>query len=334
MFERRGTLGRMLIPDHWFEAHRRVESPDGRVRTFYRWGWSVDEPDAAERHAEERLDRAEQRFLAGGEVPSRIAKSTYGVEGTPIREEVIGRFDRHVLTRNTYGATCLNTPDGFFADIDVEDCFGLFFGAAVLVGLGTASIIAFNGFGIPLEPGLIFFLAVIPCLVVAVVIAAIVERLFGNSVDRSRRRIESFLDDHPDWTVRLYKSPNGWRTLVTHRPISSEEPEVGEMFDAIGADPRYVALCRRQKCFRARLTGKPWRMGIEEPLRPRGVWPVDPEDEDERDDWIESYEKLARRYAACRLVEVYHPAPVHPDLQRLVRMHDQLCNAETDLPLA
>jgi hypothetical protein len=38
--------------------------------------------------------------------------------GTPIREEVLERRDESVMTRNSYGAHCLNTENVAIADID------------------------------------------------------------------------------------------------------------------------------------------------------------------------------------------------------------------------
>lgn len=37
----------------------------------------------------------------------------------PIREEIIGRAGDAVITRNGYGACCLNVPNVLFGDVDV-----------------------------------------------------------------------------------------------------------------------------------------------------------------------------------------------------------------------
>lgn len=41
-----------------------------------------------------------------------------GADGVPIREENLAEHGSTVITRNSYGARCLNTPDVLFADID------------------------------------------------------------------------------------------------------------------------------------------------------------------------------------------------------------------------
>ena len=130
----------MLIPDYWEEARRVVRRPDGRERTIRRWGWSLESPEAARRHADQRVAEAADRFLAGDDVPGRIARKAYGDGQTPIREEVIARFDRHVLTRNVYGATCLNTPDAAFADIDVPEPPGCVVGVCAALAASAAGM--------------------------------------------------------------------------------------------------------------------------------------------------------------------------------------------------
>src|SRR5688572_18341267 len=64
-------------------------------------------------------------------------------------------------------------------------------------------------------------------------------------------------------------------------------------------DPVYRRMCRNQRCFRARVSPKPWRIGLTEHLRPRpGVWPVKPERLPQRNEWIRRYESQAGGVAA------------------------------------
>jgi hypothetical protein len=51
-------------------------------------------------------------------LPRREVRSNYGVEGVPIREQIVQRDGDVIITRNSYGALCLNSPDVLFADID------------------------------------------------------------------------------------------------------------------------------------------------------------------------------------------------------------------------
>lgn len=44
-----------------------------------------------------------------------------GAEGVPIREEIVEVHGTTIITRNAYGAGCLNTPDVLFVDLDFEE---------------------------------------------------------------------------------------------------------------------------------------------------------------------------------------------------------------------
>jgi len=109
----------MIVPEYWAEAEERVRV-DGRQRTLKRFGWSdVSEQDARE-NARERVREAAARARAGESVRTADQKVAYnGADGLPIREQIIERHGDSVITRNSYGALCLNTPNVLFADIDV-----------------------------------------------------------------------------------------------------------------------------------------------------------------------------------------------------------------------
>ena len=57
---------------------------------------------------------------------------------------------------------------------------------------------------------------------------------------------------------RIYRTHSGCRVICTSVPVSwGWEAESFMRF--LRADPEYIKLCRIQKCYRARLTPKPWR---------------------------------------------------------------------------
>ena len=104
----------MIVPIHWAEA-RKQHKVSGRQITVRRYGWS-DTSDA-----EARVDEALRRILAGEPLARREPLVSYnGADGVPIREEILSRHGAQVITRNSYGAHCLNSPDALFADIDFE----------------------------------------------------------------------------------------------------------------------------------------------------------------------------------------------------------------------
>ena len=87
-------------------------------------------------------------------------------------------------------------------------------------------------------------------------------------------------------------------------------------------------MCLNQRCFRARLSAKPWRIGITTHLRPRpGVWPVDAARLPLRQAWVDHYERQAAAYAACRFVDTLGSGMVDLRVQPVVELHDRECRA-------
>ncbi len=274
----------MEVPEFWAEARRRRRERTRQV-TVRRFGWSNLSQADAQAMAEARVDEAFARVLAGDKLERRERKVAYnGAKGLPIREEVLGRYGQVVITRNSYGAHCLNTPDVLFADIDFPTspgCAILLVTGALLLCLGIFLTYSFGWLG--LTASLI--------VVVSVVLTSAVQRIWqatiaarGGHSTICRGRVERFVARHPGWNVRLYLTPVGMRLLATHQTFDPNSAEVQEFFTAVKADRRYQQMCLRQNCFRARVTAKPWRIGISAHLRPRpGVWPVAPERKAGRD---------------------------------------------------
>ena len=135
--------------------------------------------------------------------------------------------------------------------------------------------------------------------------------------------------------LRVYRTPAGLRVLATHRTFDPSDPEVNECFRALGVDPLYARMCYNQKCFRARVSPKPWRVGIDQRLRPRpGAWPVAPEWLPGRAEWVAAYEEAARGFAACRYIDSFGRGGVHPAVRAVMNLHDALARATSELPLA
>jgi hypothetical protein len=325
----------MIVPEFWAESQKPL-SLNGRSVTIRRWGWSDTGQSEAERMAEARLQDAIIQIETGSDLQRREPKVPYnGADGVPIREEIVSRHGETVITRNSYGAKCLNTPNALFIDIDypeVSGCGFLFWNVAFYLLAGLAV-----GFFL-----MIWWLAVIIWILglsLAVMTTRLKRHLSGSSRDgfeeRCKKRIEAFLQRNPDWHLRLYATPNGLRLLAMHRPFSPEEPAVAECFSALGADPIYVRMCRHQKCFRARVSAKPWRAGIATHLKPRpGVWPVADIHRQRRAAWLEQYDRASSSYAACRFLESLGSRTEDPEIRSVQQLHDELCQANSKLPIA
>jgi hypothetical protein len=316
----------MIVPDFWAEARKQHRKGNKQV-TVRRFGWSdVSQADAM-KMAEARVAEALARVLAGENLDRREPKTAYnGAFGVPIREEVLSRHGEEVITRNSYGAHCLNTPEALFADVDFSLSGNGRVACAVFVFLGALSI--FCGLHWKLAVGL-FILSLSFAGLLDWRATRLITAARGGPERIARRRIENFLARHPAWNLRLYKTPAGLRLLATHQPFDPAAAEVKEFFSAVGTDPVYARMCTNQKCFRARLTAKPWRVGISAHMRPRpGVWPVDPDRVHLRQEWVAHYETLAPKFAACHFLESIGSGVVHERIRAVIDLHDRESRAQ------
>lgn len=142
----------------------------------------------------------------------------------------------------------------------------------------------------------------------------------------------TWVDQYPGWGWRLYRTRAGVRLLATHQPIGSAEPICGVAFKFFKADWLYQKLCVNQKCFRARLTPKPWRCGV---VKPEVRWPwKDAKAEAVFRRWETDYTQAAGSFSVCRLIGQVGSAAVHPNLSALLKFHDAETRVDSSLPLA
>jgi hypothetical protein len=325
----------MIVPKFWAEARAKKRTARKQV-TVRRFGWSDESEAAAWAMADARAKAALAEILEGGKVARRERRQPYnGSEGVPIREEIIATHGQMVLTRNSYGAVCLNTPNVFFADIDFNDDASCVLCGIVVTCLSLGGIYV----GAAVHSWLVMLLAVAGAIILGVWMSynlhKIIVQVRGGQERIAKSRVESFLRGHPDWNFRVYRTPAGLRVLATHATFDPNAPAVAECFRALGTDPIYVRMCSRQHCFRARVSPKPWRIGIGHHLRPRpGVWPVDPAQLPERQRWIEGYERAAKDFASCRFLESLGSGTVDSAVADVQQIHDELCRAGSELPIA
>ena len=125
----------MFIPRYWSEASSCERLPGRHQVTLHRFGWSSTTQDDADVHARQRLEEALDAFRQGGTdglngMSRRERRVAYaGHDGLPIREEIVLEDERSqtVVTRNSYGALCLNTTQAMFVDVDRPEVKGEFF---------------------------------------------------------------------------------------------------------------------------------------------------------------------------------------------------------------
>lgn len=136
--------------------------------------------------------------------------------------------------------------------------------------------------------------------------------------------IRHLCEKSPLLSARLYRTAHGWRVILREPGLSVGSSRESELFVALQADPLYVNLCRRQLCWRARLSPKPFYRGLKR-------YPLPDSAQQRADEWIAAYEAATRGVAVCRLVETFGPPLRDP----MVELHDSATLAlKPDLELA
>lgn len=324
----------MIVPEYWSEAKEQIQV-DGRTRTLKRFGWSdTSESDAYEK-AKERTHEAAKRALAGESVRTTDYKVVYGgVVGLPIREEIIERHGESIITRNSYGALCLNTPDVMFTDIDVpQPTHGRLTAALFFVILAIGFWARFE-----LSAWWPFLVSIVAATILSSPIASRIAKAIAafrqDPFEAALLRIESFAEQNPSWLLRVYRTPKGYRVLVMHSTFDPSQEESFTFMKTVVSDPIYMRLCRSQKCFRARLSPKPWRIDVEH-IRPRpGVWPIKAEHMERRRQWVDAYERKSAAYASCQYVTTFGSGRACRECEQVRAIHDRHCKTDSNLPIA
>lgn len=288
----------MKIPEYWARATAEEIASDGHKVAFTCWRWSDDSPAHAEQVALTTAKRLLARLLQG----DSLERYDYG--RGPLREEVLNRLcdaDKQpvvAVTRNRAGAIILNTARAAFLDLDFPP-------TPVVQQLG--SLLGWLWGKRPEPPE---------------------ARQETEILDR----LEQYVAEHPSHGFRVYRTCAGVRALATGGLFEPTAPATIGMFEHLKADPLYIRLCQGQECFRARLTPKPWRCGCSPN---RVAWPRDQDIDQQRfERWEAEYAARQDGFATCRFVKTLGNPHVHPDLDPIIQLHDQMTRCHEDLPLA
>jgi len=100
-------------------------------------------------------------------------------------------------------------------------------------------------------------------------------------------------------------------------PIGAEALDI---LQQLNSDELYVRLCRSQKCFRARLTPKPWRMDCAKaPYRyPR----TEEHQQQSHEEWVNSYNRKAANFSVCNSVEGFMSNETSETANTILKVHD------------
>lgn len=347
----------MIIPTHWAEAEITYRSKHRKNVRIKRMGWSMVSYEDAFAMAQQRCEEALREKKKNPNVPWRDLKVAYnGADGMPIREEVLEQTPAYTITRNGYGAACLNTPNVLFVDVDfmpeylaketifsflypfLYGVFGWVVGKLVgyqlyLLSDKAVSQVTYSTAGA-------FVGILIACLA-----AVFTHKVKAKSKEkREAETLQNMHDDclnlvkahavqNPKWNWRVYRTPHGMRLLATHNTFDPRSDDVQACFDFFKADYLYASMCKLQNCFRARVSPKPWRIDMYA-LEPRTVWPLGEKAKEKRDAWVTTYDALARNYASCRYLCDVGSGTVCAEAKQVVLAHDEKARALVNLSLA
>ena len=146
---------------------------------------------------------------------------------------------------------------------------------------------------------------------------------FGQKLSPEQKLLQTLRDlcaTDASLGARLYRTHSGWRIMLAGEGLKPDSARMHEICRILHADPLYESLCSRQQCWRARLSPKPYRVGV--PGYPR---PVDSESvhTTEAQNWLMRYESACSGKAVCRLVDCIGCAISGA----AVELHDRLTSA-------
>lgn len=327
----------MLIPRYWSRAESQATTPDGRPVRFHVWRGARGSAAEAQAAADQAVQRIAERIRRGEGFPER-----YAYADRPLREEVVRELPGvggaeapdAAITRNSYGALVLNAARAFFIDVDLAEGDSPREQAPPPQPAAPAQSLWGLVDSLPLPGGL----------------RSIVDSLrpsapsgggpaapppgpaTGDPASAALDRLRRWVAARPEWRVRVYRTYAGLRYLVTHAPFSPADGEVQAAMQALGTDPQYIRLCQVQKSFRARLTPKPWRIGVPNP--PARFPYEDAGEERAMREWAARYDAASAGRSTCRFMEEIGSGTEHPDVVPIRALHDEQTKATSGLPLA
>lgn len=287
----------MKIPPYWASVRFEGKDREGRSQTFAASGWSFASLQAAKDEATARAKRIFDRVTTGQTL------NTYDYSDQPIREEIIQEVfagDAHIatVTRNRYGALVLNCRNVLFVDVDFPPVKGGGFLDSLLLVFSRKRR----------------------------------EERLRAVVGDTVRGVEAWARDNPAHSFRLYRTKEGLRLLFTDREYEPNAAETDAILAGLKADPLYVKLTRKQECFRARLTAKPWRCGVPRPPN-RYPW-LDAQAEAKYRKWEAGYTEREASFRICEFLSAHGEAAEVPAIATVVGLHDQMTRVGTVAPLA
>ena len=147
-----------------------------------------------------------------------------------------------------------------------------------------------------------------------------------NKLDKAVEKLNQKVDDG-FLGFRLYKTCAGFRIIITGKPIHPKDKLAEQISRSLNVDPLYWQLCKKQDCYRARLTPKSYRIKYK-PIKIK--LPDSLERKEEINSWEIGYLKASKNYAVCKYIKTIG----NHSTNQLVSVHDEYTQATSDRKLA
>ena len=166
-------------------------------------------------------------------------------------------------------------------------------------------------------------------------LARLFSRTKNTPEDAVLTRLHHLITQVPHAGARVYRTAAGFRVLLLSPSLDPTSSDAETFMRELHADPLYVQLCRTQRCYRARLTPKPWRLPCgapPAPIRYDTFGRADPL----FDEWQAEYTEQSEAHAVCDLIAETGATldQCRPGVRHLVDVHDAQTRVGTGLPLA
>jgi hypothetical protein len=144
--------------------------------------------------------------------------------------------------------------------------------------------------------------------------------------------IKHVQEQNNQYSFKVYETFAGLRVVITNKIFSANSKEVDNLFKLLNVDPLYAKLCKNQACFRARLTPKPWRIGVSYPT-PETRYPRKNQNfEKTYLNWLNKYEQISQKYCVVKEVASFGSHPEHPQVTKILAIHNKFAsNKNSDL---
>lgn len=117
---------------------------------------------------------------------------------------------------------------------------------------------------------------------------------------------------------RIYETAKGVR-VIAKTYIAPRSQDFLKLMRKLGVDCIYIDLCRKQNCYRARLTPKPYRMKINT-IKVKS--PLDCETESYAN-WAESYQVASQGFSVVKIIKTLGDSFANDPI---IKLHDERCN--------